>query len=396
MGGHGTWQFGVLLSGRFATVGPSAGWSSFYSYGGSPEPTGAFARARASSFTLNYVSNLKDKPVYIIHGDKDDNVPISEAYLMQEHVEPLTDDFHFHIQEGAGHWWDGDAAPGADCVDWPPLFELMQERTIDPSELNFEYTTPSPWVVAKNSYVTVMSQETPYEDSTIISESEDGKAVALSTYNVRGLKVDGAALLDKGVESLTINDEAVAIEDGELEWGELSGKNPQVQGPLNQVWHRPFCYVYPDDGPVKYREYASYLTSTWNIIGNGHSCAVPESKAGEYTHENFNLIYLGIPRDRVPVPEEMKIEWDEDSITINGADVPEAVIFFVFPEGDHLSAVVTAAQGYEWLMFWHSPFSSRSGMPDYVAWTPEGAVATGFFSPEWAFDPALGAGAGAQ
>lgn len=396
MGGHGTWQFGVLLAGRFATVGPSAGWSSFYSYGGSQEPTGAFARARASSDTLNYVSNLANKPIYIIHGDKDDNVPISEAYLMQEHVEPLTDDFHFHIQEGAGHWWDGPEAPGADCVDWPPLFELMKERTIDPSELNFEYTTPAPWVVSKNSYVTIMSQETPYEDSTITSASEDGAAVALSTYNVRGLTVDGTALLDKGVESFTINDEAVELEDGAIEWGDLSGKNPQVQGPLNQVWHRPFCYVYPDTGPSKYREYASYLTSAWNIIGNGHSCAIPESKAGEYTHENFNLIYLGIPRDRVPVPEEMKMSWDNDSVDINGVAIAQGCLLFIFPEKGHLSAVITAAEGYEWLMFWHQPFSSRSGLPDYIAWTPEGAVATGFFAPDWSFDPALGVGAGTQ
>ena len=32
---------GVHFPGRFAVIGPSAGWSSFYSYGGSARPTGA-------------------------------------------------------------------------------------------------------------------------------------------------------------------------------------------------------------------------------------------------------------------------------------------------------------------------------------------------------------------
>ncbi len=49
MGGHGTWQFGALFPGRFATLGPSAGWGSFYSYTGRARPRGAFARSQASS-----------------------------------------------------------------------------------------------------------------------------------------------------------------------------------------------------------------------------------------------------------------------------------------------------------------------------------------------------------
>ena len=44
MGGHGTWQLGTLFPGRFATLGPSAGWGSFYSYTGRTRPRGAFAQ----------------------------------------------------------------------------------------------------------------------------------------------------------------------------------------------------------------------------------------------------------------------------------------------------------------------------------------------------------------
>jgi len=392
MGGHGTWQFGVLLSGRFGVVGPSAGWSSFYSYGGgSPEPTGPFARARASSNTLNYVSNLTDKPVYIIHGDADDNVPISEAYLMAEAVEKVTDDFYFHIEPGAGHWWNGDAAPGADCVDWPPLFELMQERSIDPLELDFEYKCPSPWVNAKNSYVTIRSQIDPYEDSTIASAS-DGDTVALTTYNVRSMVLDGAGLTGKGVESLTVDGKDVELTNGDIEWGPQGGKNQAVQGPFNQVFHRPFCFLYPDDGSWQLKSYASFLTSTWNIIGNGHACALPVSQADADLHANYNLIYVGVPRDEVPLPDSIPFDWNDTAVIVGDKTLEATCLVFVFPEEGHLSAAMVTPPGYEYLLFWHSPFSSRSGLPDYTAWTHGGANAAGFFDADWNYDPALGIG----
>jgi pimeloyl-ACP methyl ester carboxylesterase len=391
MGGHGTWQFGVHQADRFRVVGPSAGWNSFYTYGGSQKPTGPFARARASSDTINYVGNLANRAVYIIHGDADDNVPISEAYLMQEAVEPIADEFYFHIEPGAGHWWNGDEGPGTDCVDWPPLFDLMQERTLDLTELDFEYISPSPWINEDYSYVTILSQLDPYEDSIITSES-DGDAVALVTSNVRGMVLDGTALLGKGVTALTVDDESVDLADGDIEWGTQTGKSPHVQGPFNQVFHRPFCFVYPEEGNPAFRNYAAYLISTWNIIGNGHGCALPREKLTPAMREKYNIIYVGVPRHQVPLPEGMPFDWSEDGIHIDDFVAPEGTLLAIFPEGDHLSAIMTATPGEEYMLFWYSPFSSRSGMPDWVGWTNGGVYATGFFDGDWLFSKALAYG----
>ena len=125
MGGHGTWHVGASTPGRFAVLGPSAGWESFYSYGGSPRPQGPFARSRAHSDTLNYLSNIADRGVYIVHGDADDNVPIREGRNMFMAASQHTNDIEMHEEPGAGHWWNGDAGPGVDCVDWPPMFQFM-------------------------------------------------------------------------------------------------------------------------------------------------------------------------------------------------------------------------------------------------------------------------------
>ncbi|MGC8639979.1 MAG: prolyl oligopeptidase family serine peptidase, partial [Isosphaeraceae bacterium] len=128
MGGHGTWHLGVTFPDRFAAVAPSAGWISMMSYAGMKKSDSTapidqlFARAVNPSDTLALVSNLAPRGVYVLHGDADDNVPVSQARRMREALGTFHPDFAYHEQPGAGHWW------GSPCVDWPPLFTFLSER----------------------------------------------------------------------------------------------------------------------------------------------------------------------------------------------------------------------------------------------------------------------------
>lgn len=148
MGGHGTWQLGVLYPEKFAAIAPSAGWLSFDSYLGSrgqstDQPLEGFAKvirdARASSDTLDFFDNLKGRGVYILHGDADDNVPVTEARAAKEKLVAIGlkegEDFGYHEQPGAGHWWDaadgsGVDQPGAACVDWSAMFEMFRKNDL--------------------------------------------------------------------------------------------------------------------------------------------------------------------------------------------------------------------------------------------------------------------------
>jgi dienelactone hydrolase len=157
MGGHGTWNLGVLHAERFAAIAPSAGWLSFDSYTGSPDkpyaPDDAIGRpfqaARASSMTLDYFENLRGKPIYILHGDADDNVPVTEARAAREALERLGIPCTLHEQPGAGHWWDDDK-PGAACVDWPGIWETF--AAADP--LPTDATTNLPVPLDERGFVT--------------------------------------------------------------------------------------------------------------------------------------------------------------------------------------------------------------------------------------------------
>lgn len=381
MGGHGTWQFGTLFPGRFATIGPSAGWGTYSSYVNLPKPTGAFARSQASSDTFAFLGNLARRGVYAIHGTADDNVPFSEGQTLVDEVKKWTDDVEFHVEEGAGHWWDGDAAPGADCVDWPPLFDFMKARSLDPFELDFEFTTPSPFVSPRHSYVTILSQSDAWSNSRLES-SASGAVLTLKTTNVRALRIDGDALAAKGITTLIV-DGMVRAFDGETTVGPSTGKRLGMTGPLNEVFARPFCFVIDDDAPPAYDRYAAYLLSLWSTRGNGRGSALRMSALTAELRATHNLVFLGVPPSKLAA--KAPFEWTSSSIDLGSTHLTEGGLAFVFPDGDRLSAVVAVTAGSEHLLYRFQPFRSAYAPPDYLAWDATGVKAAGFFAPDWGY-----------
>jgi pimeloyl-ACP methyl ester carboxylesterase len=99
MGGHGAWHLAVHHPEKFVAAAPSAGWVSFWSYTGASQfdrddPIEAMlARATMPSQTPEHIHNLRDLGVYILHGDKDDNVPVEQARIMREALGNFHTDF---------------------------------------------------------------------------------------------------------------------------------------------------------------------------------------------------------------------------------------------------------------------------------------------------------------
>ena len=384
MGGHGTWQLGTLFPGRFAVVGPSAGWISFATYGGETFPEGPLGWARASSDTPRWAENLAKRAVYIIHGTADDNVPISEAHAMFDLLTPIVPDLQIHEEEGAGHWWDGDAAPGADCVDWPALFETMAQRTLDPTELDFVFHSPSPWVSPTHSYVTVRSVADPSAELVLTSAAQ-GSTVTLSTSNVRSMTLDGAALRARGVETLIVDGSTHEIPDGPLAVGPTGGKGPGQHGPLNEVLERPWCAIWPDDDPFA-RRWAAWLVSNWAVLGNGQACGVPLSAATDERLGGRNRVYVLVPAADVPLGA-LPFGWTDDAVTVHGEAFEACAGEVVFPLGDGLGAAFTATAGSEALLWRLQPFTSRFVAPDLLVWAADGLRKVGFWSGDWGWEP---------
>jgi len=384
MGGHGTWHFGVHHSGLFATVNPSAGWNSFQTYGGSQAPGFPFDRARAHSTTNNYLSNLARRGVYILHGGADDNVPVSEGRNMYAAVQQITQDVIYHEEPGKGHWWNGDASPGADCVDWPPMFAFMKSHALDIHELDFDYRSSGAYYSGTHSFVTLQSSQSPMDDM-IVSSRVSGNTVNLTTTNVRSMTLDGTALGAKNITQVLVDGTNVTVVDGPIDLGHSGGKSKDVHGPFNQVFHRPFCYVYYPHERDAFEQYVAYQISYWSIIGNGHACALPSSELTPELAANYNLIHVGATPD-VIAPFASPITWDDDTVNISNKAYTQSAVMMVFPVGDRLSVVLSSTKNDEGLLFGMNPFSSRNGMPDYLIWSSGRVQAGGYFDGNWQFE----------
>jgi len=199
MGGHGTWQLGVLFPDQFAAIGPSAGWISFRSYtraGRSPSTNALqqmLLRAAAASDTLLMATNYLQEGVYILHGSADDNVPVTEARKIREVLSEFHHDFDFHEQPGAGHWWNVSDEPGADCVDWAPMFDFFAHHVIptDESLRRVRFVTVNPAVSSRSHWVSILAQERQLEPSVVDVRCDPGKRRVVGvTTNVSRLWLD--------------------------------------------------------------------------------------------------------------------------------------------------------------------------------------------------------------
>ncbi len=219
MGGHGTYHIGALFPDRFAAIGPSAGWISFWSYRVRhtiENPSlrrQMLMRATLASDTYTLAANYAQLGVYILHGSKDDNVLPEQSRSMAAHLAKFQKDFIYHEQEGAGHWWDNSGEPGSDCVDWFPMFDFFARhaRPLPERIRQIDFVTPGPGVSASNNWVTVDAQEEQMKLSSVSIRVDPGSRQFVgTTRNVSRLAFRVADLLKPGPLALDLDSQKVA------------------------------------------------------------------------------------------------------------------------------------------------------------------------------------------
>jgi pimeloyl-ACP methyl ester carboxylesterase len=312
MGGHGAWQLGALYPDHFAAIGPSAGWISFMSYTESNPPPSTNAlerflrRSAAAGDTLLMASNYLQEGVYILHGDKDDNVPVSEARQMREVLGRFHRDLDYHEQPGAGHWWDASDEPGTDCVDWAPMFDFFAHHAIpsDQAVRRVRFTTVNPAVSARAHWVTILAQEHSLQPSAVDIRCDPGKRRLVGmTTNVARLwlelptvppgapltvELDGQKLENvpcspvasapAGRAALGVPSPSVCLarEAGRWQLSQYpaaSFKTPARSGPFRQAFCNRMLFVYGTQGTAEENAWAlgkaRYDAETFYYRGNG-------------------------------------------------------------------------------------------------------------------------------
>ena len=360
MGGHGTWQIGAHKPHLFAAIAPSAGWTSFESYtGGGTNPTddiGRLLKRTASpSDTLALKRNYDQLGVYVLHGDADNNVPVSEARNMRE---ALADhpDFAYHEQEGAGHWW------GNQCVDWPPLIDFLKDRSLPPEPREFvDFTTVSPGLSGRSGGIEVTSQKTPLLPSRVVARRDMEKGMLeINTENVNQLS------LQPGMQGSSWN----FIIDGQkinltpeqrqrLDYGppffELRNgrwkmvlafnpghKNPRRYGPFKSAFTNNMVFVVgtagTDEETRRNTAKAIFDAETFLYRGNGSVQVIPDVEFNPEYREARNVILYGnadTNRAWSALLPKARLHVDRTGVTIGDHRI----------EGDDLA--VLAVQPYE-------------------------------------------------
>lgn len=317
MGGHGTWYLGVTYPDRFAAIAPSAGWISWFSYGGgrrdqdTNEVRALLQRASTPVDTLRFKSNYLQQGIYILHGDADDNVPVSEARTMRAELEPFHRDFMYHEQPGAGHWW------GNPCVDWPPIFELFARHKIPATEsmTTINFSTANPEVSASCHWAVIEAQEHALAKSAVnLRWDPPGRRFSGTTENVQrlSLKLDHVrreGKLTVELDGQSIKNLTVPAEEPRLwftrrngQWAQsarpaLDLKGPHRYGPFKEAFNHRMIFVYGTRGTAEENAWAiakaRFDAESFWYRGNGSIDVIPDTRFNPASEPDRGVILYG-------------------------------------------------------------------------------------------------------
>jgi len=422
MGGHGTWHLGATFPDRWAAIGPSAGWHSFSSYGGGityddPGPVEAMLeRAANPSHTAALARNYLHHGVYILHGDRDTNVPVTQARFMRDLLGGFHADFCYYERPGAGHWW------GDECVDWPPLFSFFRfhERPATTAVERIDFVTADPGISAGSHWLTIRAQSEPLTFSRVVIErDETGTVYAGTTENVAVLSLDlhgvepgrtiSVTLDSSGFEhTVTAVGETLYCERTAQGWRSRTAlpagwKGPERGGGFKQAFGNRVVLVYGTGGNRTEDEAtcarARYDAEMFWYRGNGALDVVADVEFDPARHPDRNVVLYGNARTNAHWRDllgESPVQVAPRHITVGdrvfrGEDLG-CYLIRPRPGSDTASVGAVAWTGRAGMIAGGAGqyFISGAGYPDLLVTSAEmlrsgagGIVAIGWFGTDW-------------
>jgi dienelactone hydrolase len=423
MGGHGVWYLGALYPSLFAAIGPSAGWISFSSYtrrsraSETEADLAPFEWARMESDTMGLVENYINLPIYAIHGEKDDNVPVRQSRQMVAELEKFHKDFIYHEEPGAGHWWDDGSTPGAECVDWMPLFDFFRRHVKLLHPLSITFRTPNPAISAACDWLTVQAQVQPSGFSSVKADADPRVGtVSISTDNVERLSLALGDLLPQDEAKIRIDDTVVPAlaesavylskaEDGKWELTEPPSwwsKGPHRSGPFKLGFDKRMVWVYgtsgSDEENAAILAKVRYDSQVWWYRGNGNAMIVPDSQFDPDRFAGRNVILYGNADTNSAfgrLLKECPIQVDRGEIRIGDRAYPgDLGILFIYPrpgsDENPIGVIGSTSVKATRMNFQAQYFISGVACPDYVLFGIEtlssgmaGVLEAGYFDNEW-------------
>ncbi|WP_152054291.1 carboxylesterase family protein [Tautonia marina] len=427
MGGHGTWHLGVTFPDRWAAIAPSAGWVSMWSYAGALRrdtldgPAEVLTRAASPSDTIGLVENLGRNGVYVLHGDRDDNVPVSQARTMRAELGRFHPDFAYFEQPGAGHWW------GNQCVDWPPLFDFFQERSNPKAGdvLRVDFSTASPGVSSRCDWVAVELQNQPFALSRVtIDHDPEARSFRGTTQNVARLAIDLTHLEPGAPIAFELDGDAVetpwpddgttirlARSDDSEGWAvvpepDATAKGPHRYGSFKDAFRHRVVLVYGTVGSEEENAWAlaraRYDAETFGYRGNGSIDVIPDVAFDPAADADRNVVLYGHAESNAAWSSLLgdgPVIVKRGRLRVGSVDREQDDLACLFirprPGSNQASVGVVSGTGLAGLRLSDRlpVFVSGVAYPDLTVLGPEvlaegleAVEAAGFFGPDWGVD----------
>ncbi|MCX5752375.1 MAG: prolyl oligopeptidase family serine peptidase [Candidatus Krumholzibacteria bacterium] len=436
MGGHGTWHIGSLFPDRFAAIGPSAGWISFWTYrfrgidlGDTTAVRRMIRRSTTPSETFLHATNLAQLGVYVLHGADDDNVPVTEARSMVERLGTFHRDLVYHEQPGVGHWWDLSDAPGVDCVDWAPMFDFFARHARSGKERIREvhFLTSNPGVSARNNWLTIDAQTRQLEMSSADVHLDPGDIAAGkgnrfvgTTENVARLALDLDAMQSPLPITVEIDGQKLAdiphtaaqsqlwLERKSGVWAVAVEPSPDLKGSrrygtFKEAFRNRPVFVFGTKGTAHENawafEKARYDAEKLWYQGNGSIDVVRDVDFDPTVEPDRNIILYGNSRTNAAWKKLLRdspVQLDEARLTVGARAIPgsDLCCIFIRPRPGSAAASVGVVSGTSvagMRLANRLPYLSPGiGLPDCTVFDPRvlsegdtGVLMTGFFGLDW-------------
>jgi pimeloyl-ACP methyl ester carboxylesterase len=447
MGGHGTWLLGARFPDDFAAIAPTAAFirdfapSRTSSAGTAPveDPAEAMLlRMGRPNYILSIKENYLQQGVYVLHGEADDDVPVSHAREMFKQLAAISHpDFQYCECPGFPHWWNT-------AHDWPPKIQFLFRHVLpEPKNITrVRFRTWAPQVSHRCAWVSILQQEEPFEVSSVdVSMDAANRTVTGTTSNVTTLEmVPPIPLPTAGATTditITLDGQYVTVtpkadtpylrfrreqgSEDKVVWGldpscrdsskpapmPASEKTPARGGPFKAAFANGFIAVVGTQGDeatdallmAKIRHDADQ----WWVRANGCFDIIPDTAFDPKQYLTRNVILYG--------NHDQNAAWSKvlgDALLVdvrNGAFIgptsrhhgDDIMVMFVYPRADcdQGQVGVVAATGIKGMRaaMRTTVFSRASAIPDLVAFRAamltDGAasvIEAGFFGNDWSIE----------
>jgi len=392
MGGMGVWTIGAHYPDRFAGLLVICARGDYY-FWKNLERDAVPLHKRVlvdTDFAHALLPNLRNVPIFCLHGALDMVIPVEEMRQMVNAVRTVNPDLQY-VEEPDGYHSTGYTAfKREDIRKW-----LLECRRRTPRD--FEYKTYHPKY--NRSHWISMTEFSRSSLPATVSVRQQKKQITISATGIESINVHRDRMPRK-IRHLTV----VGAGGLDIQYprpGHKTLSPPRPLGPVKEAFLSPFAAVFPADTTDKTsRELMITFSKDWYRFTKAWPRVIQENAMTPKRLAQYNLFVFGNPETNPLVKrviDASPVQVTADSFVVGERRFPRKGngLYLVYrsPWNPDRLAVVQCGRPWGEMIPENHKFDF---IPDYIVYTPDDdgdnanvALCAGFFDKNWALSPKL-------